>query len=317
MTRAMEMVLVLCLALPAAAQDVGFAVKDKAGDALDIVLDGKVAARYMYAYDKSTDERRKETYKPYLHVFDATGAYPITNGPAGLYPHHRGIYIGWNKIGFEGKSYDRWHMLGGEIVHKKFSDVAAGKDKAAFTSHTQWLTDMGKVILDEERTMTFRKPDGAGRLLIDAVFKLTAPNGDVTLGGDPEHAGIHFRPANEVTKSETIYVFPGEKAVPTKDVDYPWVGETFGLKGNKHSVVLFNHPDNPKNTRFSAYRDYGRFGAFPTAEIKQGESRTFRYRFLIADGAMPSAAEIQRIANDFTGTESPVPPTTVIPAMKK
>src|SRR5579883_803660 len=103
------------------AADTGFALRDKAGQYLDVLLDGKVVARYMYAYDRSTPERLQETYKPYLHVFDAEGKAPITNGgPTGLYPHHRGIFIGWMKIGVDGQTFDRWHMKGGEIVHQKF-----------------------------------------------------------------------------------------------------------------------------------------------------------------------------------------------------
>src|SRR5438876_264191 len=76
----------------------GFSFHDETGEHLDILRDGKIAGRYMYAYDKSTPERRLETYKPYLHVFDAEGKAPITKGPGGTYTHHRGIYIGWNKL---------------------------------------------------------------------------------------------------------------------------------------------------------------------------------------------------------------------------
>ena len=81
--------------------DSGFAFDDKAGDHLDVLLDGKVVARYMYAHDTSTKERRAETYKPYLHVFDAEGKAPITKGPGGKFTHHRGIFIGWKKIGVQ------------------------------------------------------------------------------------------------------------------------------------------------------------------------------------------------------------------------
>ena len=36
------------------------------------------------------------------------------------------------------------------------------------------------------------------------------------------------------------------------------------LNGKKYSVVFLNHPDNPKGAHISAYRDYGRFGIFPS-----------------------------------------------------
>jgi hypothetical protein len=124
---------------------------------------------------------------------------------------------------------------------------------------------------------------------------------------------VQFRPANEVDSQQTLYVFPKENADPRKDTDYPWVGETFTLGEQKYSVVDLNHPDNPRGTVFSAYRDYGRFGAFFKRELPHGETLTLKYRFLIADGEMPPAAMLQEAWDDFAGAAMPsaVPPITV------
>jgi hypothetical protein len=303
--------------LPAAnAEDTGFSFKDTAGQYLDVLVDGRPVARYMYAYDMSTPQKREETYKPYLHVFDAEGKQVITKGQGGQFTHHRGIFIGWMKMKFNDKTYDRWHMKGGEIVHQKFLDQKAGADEASFTSLANWNEPDGKPFLVEERTMTFRRGPEPARLLIDFHTKLTAPRGDVTLDGDPEHAGIQYRPANEVDGKQTVYVLPKEKANAHKDLDYPWLGETYVLHGKKYSVVDLNHPTNPKNTRFSAYRDYGRFGAFPVATIKKGQSLEFNYRFLIAEGEMPAAATIQKWWDTYAQVSSPsaVPAVSVMPA---
>src|SRR5262249_6899544 len=156
-------------------------------------------------------------------------------------------------------------------------------------------------MIDEERTMTIRRAQKPGWITVDISTKISAPKGDIKLDGDPEHAGVQFRPSNDVDVKETTYLFPGENADPTKDRDYPWVGETFSLKGKQYSVVIFNTPSNPKDTRFSAYRDYGRFGAFPVSEIKKGESLTLNYRFLIAEGAMPPVEFIQQQWDEYTG----------------
>jgi len=297
----------------------GFTLKDDPGKALDVYLDGRLAARYMYAHDKSTPERLHETYKPYLHVFDAQGKIPITKGPGGQYTHHRGIFIGWNKILYQGKRYDRWHMKGGEIIHRDFLQKSSSPRKAVFTSLTHWNDEAGQALLHEERTMTFRRTPGSVRLMIDFQAKLKAPNGDVFLDGDPEHAGIQYRPADEVVRAETVYVFPRAKADPKQDLDYPWVGETYSLNGKRHSVVHMNHPANPSGTKYSAYRDYGRFGAFFTKEIKARETLTVQYRFLVADGEMPGTKLIQRHWDRYAGhrTASPVPKTTTVDSVPK
>src|SRR5262245_1654056 len=50
------------------------------------------------------------TIKPYHHAYDpSTGEVQLTNGPSGQYPHHRGIYFGFNKISYDGKQADVWH----------------------------------------------------------------------------------------------------------------------------------------------------------------------------------------------------------------
>jgi putative membrane-bound dehydrogenase-like protein len=292
-------------------------VKDTEGEHLDVLVDGKVATRYMYAHDTSTPERRTQTYKPYLHVFDEDGKAPITNsGDGGEYPHHRGIFIGWNKISYNGKTIDRWHMKGGEIVHQRFADVMNNGKSAMFTSVTNWNDESGKPFIVEERTQTVRTIPAPGRLIIDFTSKLTAPDGDAVLDGDPEHAGIHFRPADTVDRAKTVYLYPQANAQPHKDLDYPWVGATFTLKdtGKTYSVVEFNHPDNPKGTRWSAYRNYGRFGAFPKATLKKGEPLVLKYRFLVADGELVPVQRIERVYNEFAGKHDPVPATTTLPA---
>jgi hypothetical protein len=194
--------------------------------------------------------------------------------------------------------------------------MKADSQGATFTSVTGWNDGAGKPILEEERTMALRRGPAPFRLLIDVTTRLKAVNGDVTLDGDPEHSGVQFRPANEVDLKATVYVIPKQGAQPHKDVDYPWVGETFTLHGQRHSVVELNHPDNPKKTLWSAYRNYGRLGAFPKAMIPSGQTLVLKYEFLIADGSMPPAEAIEKAWDHFTGaaTPTPVPATTVLPA---
>jgi hypothetical protein len=319
--------LIALLALSASAADpqspapfatAGFSFHDTPGQYLDILLDGKIAARYMYTHDTSTEEKRVETYKPYLHIFDAEGKAPITKGTGGVFPHHRAIFIGFNKITYNGKTYDRWHMKGGEIVHDKFTTQTAGPNDATLTALINWSSDPGKPpLLVEERTFTFHRGPAPPRLTLDTTSVLSAPNGAVKLSPDPEHSGVQYRPAAELDTKKTIYVFPKEHADAHKDVDLPWVGETYSLHHNLYSIVEMNDPKNPKGIKYSAYRDYGRFGAFiPTTTIPAGQSLTLKFRFLITDGSMPPADMIEKSFDDFAGntTPSPIPTLTTTPA---
>ena len=295
----------------------GFLLKDRPGKHLDVMYKGKIVARYMYAYDISTKELLHNTYKPFLHIFDGEGKAPITKGPGGKYTHHRGIFIGWSKMEVGGQKYDRWHMKDGAQVHQKFLVQEATATGATVTSLVHWQDRKRGAMVEEDRRFDFRVPPRGGHVLVDVTSTIKATTADVFLKGDPEHAGIQYRPADEVDYARTVYVFPGENADVKKDRDYPWVGETYTLHGKKYSVVIMNHPDNPKGTRFSAYRDYGRFGAYPEARIAKGGKRTFKYRFMIALGEMPSVELIQKTSNDFTGANDPAPKVKVVSSQSK
>jgi len=278
---------------------------------LDVLQDGRIIARYMHAYDDSSKETLSQTYKPYLHVFDAEGKGPITKGPGGDFPHHRAIFLGWNKIKIGEKTYDRWHMKGGDQVHQAFSEQRSGADGASFTSVIHWNGEGDQAILEEQRSIAFLPTKEPFYAVIDVSSTLQAVAGDTELGGDPEHAGLQFRPAQEVDRSKTKYLFPGDKADPTKDLDYPWFAESYVLNGKTYSVVYLNHDSNPKGARTSAYRDYGRFGSFYKTSVKRGENATIKVRFLIKEGDLPEAALIQQEWNAYTGKNEATPKTTL------
>ncbi len=265
----------------------------------------------MYAHDTSSDAKHLETYKPYLHVFDAEGKEPITKGPGGTFPHHRGIFIGWNQITFNGKKYDRWHMKGGDIVHQKFTDQKADADQATFTSLTHWIAEEGKPLIEEERTMTFRRAPAPARLIIDFSSKLECAQRRHQPRRRPRTRGRPLSPGADISSKETVYVFPTQNPDAHKDLDFPWVGESYTLHDHRYSVVEMNAPTNPKQTHYSAYRDYGRFGAFFKAQIKNGEALTVKYRFLIADGEMPPSDVIQKSWDQFAAVTTP----TQVPVM--
>ncbi len=292
-----------------------FSLEETPGDHLDVLSGGKIVGRYMYAHDVSTPERRLETYKPYLHVFDAEGAAPITKGAGGEFTHHRGIFIGWHKMTVAGVRLDRWHMVKGDQIHEKFLAQKAGPEGASFTSLVRWTGETPEsTAVEDERTMAFLPPPAGAYAFVDFTSRVKAVGGETVLEGDPEHAGLHFRPANEVEKKETVYLYPVANAQPHKDRDYPWFGEAFTLNGKRYGVVYLNHPGNPKDAAVSAYRDYGRFGAYFKTTIPAGGTAAFRARFLVQAGELPTPEVIQKLWNEYMGASEPVPETTTKPA---
>jgi hypothetical protein len=294
------------------AYGVGFSWKDTEGKYLDLLYDGQKVTRYMYDYDESSELRSFETYKVLHHVFDKKGEKLLTNGPDGespytksvKYPHHRGIFIGWNKLQFDGKSYDTWHMTKGvRQVHQKFLEKKAGAKKARSTALIHWKNGEGKVMLEEKRTTTVYRPGKGTILLLDFKTELKAANGKVYLNGDPEHAGFQYRAHDDVakgpTKGKAKYLFHKDGIKPKEDKDLPWVAMEYRINGNQYSVLHINHPNNPKGTVYSAYRDYGRFGAFFMKTIEVGKTLTLNYSIIVMESKVPGREVLDNLYKTY------------------
>jgi hypothetical protein len=179
------------------------------GKAVEIQFGGKSVARFVHGEGQ---------FKPYLHVLGEAGEL-LTNGgldadgkPTGAFPHHRGIYIGWNRIACDMGSFDLWHLRNNEKMEVlRFDKLDGGKDAAILVATIAWRAgrkdaDGSDLLLTETRTLRITKPEGR-TTQVDARFQLKAARA-LTLGGDLQHAGIHFRAANEVAgrAKETSYL---------------------------------------------------------------------------------------------------------------
>ena len=275
-----------------------FSIKDTAGSHLDILYDGRIVTRYMYANDTSTPAKAHETYKVYNHVFDAEGKEPITKGAGGKFTHHRGIYIGWNRTKAGGQGMDTWHMKNCRMEHQKIIKQTAGPALARTTMQIHWNDKAGKPFLVEQREITVYNQYGSAMMLLDFRTKLTAPGGEVILSGDPEHAGCQYRPHNDVAShgrkgdKATKYLFYKEsiKGKGQFEKDMPWACMSYWLREKRYNVQHMNHPTIPKGNTYSAYRDYGRFGAFVSTKVPAGETLELRYRYYVGVGDLPDRA---------------------------
>jgi hypothetical protein len=310
--------------VPPAPSTTGFAFVDTAGQHLDIYLDGKPVARWVYVHDAA---KRDETYKPFLAIYDAEGKNFITKGPGGFFTHHRGIFFGWQEIGYNGKKVNLWEMPDGDQVQQKFLAQKADATQATFTALIHWILKDGTTIIEEERTMTLHAdPAVKGSLLVDFSTKVKAVKGDLALVGNAEHGGVQYRAADDVDRAGTKYCFPPDAVKPadaaewrsssamsggrgyTINNDLPWTAMAYTLRGQNYFVEDMNSPENGKGTLWSAYRDYGRFGADPKVELKDGQSSALKFRFWVGAGQPPTRADFQReyeaYAKDAKASES-------------
>lgn len=303
----------------AMADETGFRWDDRPQQGqCDLYFGKSPVLRYMYDYDASTPERLLETYKVYHHVFGPGSDQIITKGPGGLYTHHRGLYVGWNKTSTsEGGNYDFWHCTkGAHLKHVRFVKQEAGADQATMTAEINWNDADGKPVIVELRTVKVTVEAGSESSpptwVIDWSTVLTSKRGEIQLSGDRQHAGFQFRAAQPVADSKSArYIRPegfpqqveafqvGDKGDPPAHINLNWLAMTFPLEGQQYTAEYFEAPGQPRPSLYSE-RPYGRFGAFYKAQVTEEKPLEMQYRVRISAGETPSQESIQQRYDDYT-----------------
>ena len=272
-----------------------FSFRETPGKHFDVLLNSKPVTRYMCERDTTDDDTKHNTYKVYNHVFDETGEKFLTKGAGGKFTHHRGIFIGFSRTTADGKKFDTWHMRNNIQKHVKIASKTAGPVLARYTATINWNEGEDKPIITEQREITLYNQGDSAIMLMDFRTKLTAVRGDTILDGDPEHAGCQYRPHNDVAGNKSAkYLFHKDKPNLKKDKDLPWAALTYKLNDKQYHVQHMSGPAIPKGNTYSAYRDYGRFGAYFKKPIAKGETLELRYRFYVAKGDMPDRKEFAK-----------------------
>ncbi len=278
-----------------------FAWTDVNGDHPVLTYDGKPALAYVRPkFDPAATPPKKTpienpTIKVYHHLFDASGKVQLTNGPQGQFPHHRGIFFGFNKISYDGQQADVWHCRNGESEqHAGFVAHEAGPVFGGHTVQVSWNGRDGKPFATEERTL--RVYHAGKAWLVDFESVLKTDREKVRLDGDPQHAGFHFRANAEVekTKAETYFMSPEGKGAKGKEVNWepkgqkgpvsrPWTAMSFVIGGKRYTCVYLDHPDNPKEARQSE-RAYGRVGTYFEYDLTRDKPLNVKYRLWVQEG---------------------------------
>lgn len=268
----------------------------------DLVFDGRPVLRYVHTPHDPKDHFL--TMKVFHHVFDpAAGKALLTSGahPQSkeyLYPHHRGLFYGFNVISYPGREkVDVWHGTAGAYQgHDKVLAREAGEVLGRHRLAVGWHGPDGEAFASEEREVTTYAVSGGTLIDFASVLRTELPK--VRLDGDPQHAGFHFRAAQEVakdTKGQTYYLRPDGQDDPgktrnwdaktrdPKTVNLPWNAMSFVTGGKRYTVLYLDHPANPKETRYSE-RDYGRFGSYFEYDLTPQKPLQVRYRVWVQEG---------------------------------
>jgi len=214
----------------------------------------------------------------------------------------------------------------GTILHRDITKAAGGADRGELVTTSDWVMPDSSVVLKQQTAYTF-SGDQTSRT-IDLVITLTAQGTRVSLTDNKEGVlGLRVTRALE-EPSDKAEVFTDAAGRPTTvaSLDNTGVNGTYltseGTKGaavwgtrgkwctlsgtvgdEPVSIAILDHPRNPGYPTYWHARGYGLFAANPLGQkalsngkdvlnfaIEPHQAATFRYRIVIANGAMPAPA---------------------------
>jgi hypothetical protein len=263
-------------------------------DAIDVTIDGKPFTTFHYG---------AENGKPYLAPLRSASGKVVTRhfpmeqipGESRDHLHHTGLWFSYDdvngtKFWENDPSYTKPHI--GRIVVRN----AEWKGNVLNTM-MEWRDPSGKVLLVEDRDMTFIS-DPKLRI-IDFHIVLTPPNEDVTFG-DTKEGAFAIRLAEPFTERKGGKMVDADGRTGMMQVwgkRSNWVDYTAEIDGERLGVAIFDHPSNPRHPTYWHARDYGLFALNPFGQaafdqskeeshwkLPRGQKLAFRWRVVIHPG---------------------------------
>jgi hypothetical protein len=187
-----------------------------------------------------------------------------------------------------------------------------GGKNGTLTAVMEWREPAGKILLVEDRNMTFYS-DPQLRT-IDFDITLTAAE-DVTFG-DTKEGAFAIRLADNFTEKKGAKLVDADGRSTMQNIwgkRSNWVDYTAEVEGERLGVAIMDHPDNPRHPTYWHARDYGLFALNPFGrhafdatqeesqwKLPKGQKLRFRWRVVIhpGDAASGHVAELfQQYAN--------------------
>lgn len=266
-------------------------------DARTLTLHGRRVWTFAARFD---DKDFDATYKPFHELWSPDGATLLTKGLGGTHPHHRGLFVGWNRTSSGDATHDFWHCPEGRHQRRVDGTESPFPVVADERSSIEWRDADGSPVVREMRTLSAWDA-GDDRHVLDLVVELSSASGrPVTLRGDAQHAGCHVRLAQEVEDHEdaTRYERPEGAKATGDDVwrDCAWALVRAQVGGVDAALLHVTAPRAGSAFVYST-RAYGRVGSFQSLDLVPDAPVVLRYRFVVTTGTVE--LDPARIAADF------------------
>jgi len=309
-------------------------VSDEAQKKIDVLYGGKLFTSYIYPDDLE---------KPVLYPIYTANGTVITRGfPREPRPFERFDHLhqigSWfnfgdvNGIDFWNNNAERKNKeIYGSIRHRNIVRI----EGATLVVESEWVDFFETAMLKEETTFNF---SGSGDWrIIERITKLIALQDTVTFTDnkegliairmarefeEPDNRPAAYLDANVNRNSERLVndegktgVFRNSEGLEKGDIwgkPTKWVSLSGEKNGEKISVAIIDHTDNPGFPAYSHARGYGLFSTNNMGvqsfdknapkfklQLKKGESTTFKHLIVVKTNGFVTETEMSKLFEDF------------------
>jgi len=276
----------------------GIAFRSRGRDLL-VELDRRLLTAYQ------VDSGNKPFYFPLIGPTGAsyTRAYPMQNvaGEDHDHPHQRSCWFTHGNV----NGVDFWgeEQKSGKIRETDRSLIVEGPVLGRLGTKDDWTAPDGRRVCRDERVATFYRTKNTR--VFDFEIKIHATDGPVTFHDTKEGMfGLRVASSMDVTRKTGGKItnaggLTDEKAWGQAS---PWVDYVGPVNDKTVGIAVFNHPGSFRYPTTWHVRPYGLFAANPFGwqdfgnsqrgdyTIPTGETIAFRYRVILHEGDMQTAA---------------------------
>jgi len=167
-------------------------------------------------------------------------------------------------------------------------DLKEESGRVAWRSLTELVAPDGRVVLEEEQTITVYAPLAADAYRIDFAFLLRAKDQDVTFGKFPV-GGLAVRmPWDKALAPPQHFNARGDRGRACDQKRAAWCTVERAFGDATSGIAVFDHPDNPNYPAGWRVDEQGLINPAVALlgdwSLKAGKERVFRYGILIYRG---------------------------------
>ncbi|MFG2466819.1 PmoA family protein [Streptomyces canus] len=274
---------------------------------------GTEILRYVYRPDPEAFEAKK----PYAHPVRTLGGRTVTGYRPNDHRWHKGLQMtashlsGQNFWGgncyVHGQGYLPLPERVGSMRHDGFTAFTVSEARLDVTEALTWVENGGEEWAREERGLAVHSVDeAAGSWALDWSIRLTNLRAEPLAFGSPTTAGremagytgLQWRGPRDFTGGSVFAPDTDGDADKLMGSQSPWLAFTTEHDDvDAHSTLVFAHAPENLDARTAIHESHWfvRSQPFPTVafswaffeefELPPGESFTYRYRLVVADGA--------------------------------